>query len=150
LSYFLIFDLYFYVRPHFTITAAVAALAATLLWLDSVLNGRTLRGWELAAFLLLVMLSALIRPQSCLLMSAVGLPNLLFAAMHYCFTGRAWAGMSRRRWLSQGVFIPPALAAVVVLAGQLYDAYAYRSTPGWADFHEFNDLRAQFTDCLRA
>jgi hypothetical protein len=115
-----------------------------------VLKGRTLRGWELAAFLLLVMLSALIRLQSCLLMFAVGLPNLLFAAMHYCFTGRAWDGMSRRRWLCQAVFIPPALAAVVVLAGQLFDAYAYRFTPGWADYHEFNDLRARFTDYHRA
>lgn len=145
INFFLIFDLYFWVRPHFSITSAVAALAAVVLWIHCLDRGRC----GVSAFLLFLALiagSVLVRFEATVQMLLVAVPNLLLAA------GRPTAvpsgpGLRRAVRLSAG---PLACAAGIVVGAKVYNDHRYASTPGWQDFYEYNALRAEFTDYQRA
>jgi hypothetical protein len=137
------FDFWFWVKPHFTMTAAVAAIGAVVLWIDQVTRGQPLRGWYLVWFLMLVTLSSLVRWQSCGLILIAAFPAIVLESMPAL---RLRAG---RYWLS--VLVLPVLYAA--FAGQGVKAindWIYRADPGWAEFEEFNRVRAEFTDFERA
>jgi hypothetical protein len=80
------FDFWFWVYPRFTMTAAVAAIGAIVLWLDQLARYGRLKGVPLAWFVALVVCSSLVRWQSGALLFAAGLPAV------------AWE--SWRRWHS--------------------------------------------------
>jgi hypothetical protein len=162
-NFFLLFDLFFYVRPHFTCTSGVAALAAVALWLGQLVRGQRLRGLRLVWFFVLVGFSGLMRTENCLLMLLVAVPNSLLAGWLAQAQARIRPSdqeLSQMaapvptqpvwRWLFVAVAMPPALGALLATGLQLYNDRVYATTPGWEDFYEFNRLRAEFTDYRRA
>jgi hypothetical protein len=137
------FDFWFWVKPHFTMTAAAAAIGAAVLWIDQLTRGRPLRGSRLAWFLALITLSSLVRWQSCGLIMIAAFPAILLESMPLL------KSHGRFYWLST-LFVPLALAALAGGGVKELNDWIYRADPGWAEFEEFNKVRAEFTDFERA
>jgi hypothetical protein len=135
------FDFWFWVYPRFTMTAAVAAIGAIVLWLDQLRRHGRLKGVALAWFVSLVVCSSLVRWQSGALLLAAGLPAVAW---------ECW-----RRWHSPrelaAAFLMPSLLACLAGAGiKTANDWIYRTSPGWEHFEEFNQVRAEFLDYERA
>jgi hypothetical protein len=121
----------------FTRTAALAALAGVALLLVATVGraGAVAR----SSGLLLLLLSCLVRFESCLLLCAVLAPVLVGALL-------SPATPRRRR-----VALAGCLAGVLAGGWALgrFNLWYYERDPGWRGFYEYNALRAQFTDYFR-
>jgi hypothetical protein len=154
LNYFLVFDVYFYLRPHFAITAGVAAQAALLLWLSRLMK-RERWGWcSLLIFAGLFLMSSLIRIYSCLLIVLQALPTALFAMAAGPVSlangsSRNQAGHRTPRKVVPGLW-PLVSCLLIAAAAQIYNDHSYATSAGWEDFYRYNILRAQFTDYRQA
>jgi hypothetical protein len=149
LNLFALFELLHYAHPHFTITAAMPAQAAVLLWVDRVAKGQALGGGGFLLFVILWLLSGLVRYESFVLVMILALPPFLV------YTVRIWQRWAGTWWSKAcGWFrvaaMPFLVAGAVVQAAYWYNVHAYARSPGWEHFYEFNILRAQFTDYGRA
>lgn len=141
-NFFLVFDLYFWVRPHFSIAAVIPALAAVILWFDATSRGR-FGCPTFVLFIALVCASVLVRFEATLQMLLVAAPNLLLAGI------RPAGENSWRRLVRLGV-VPAAAVAFILVGAKAYNDHRYATTPGWEDFYEYNALRAELTDYQRA
>jgi hypothetical protein len=135
------FDFWFWVYPRFTMSAAVAAIGAVVLWLDQLVRHGRLKTVPLLWFVALVVCSSLVRWQSGALLLAAGLPAVAW---------ECW-----RRWYSLGqsatAFLMPAFLACLAAGGvKTANDWIYRTSPGWEHFQEFNQVRAEFLDYERA
>jgi hypothetical protein len=137
------FDFWFWVKPHFTITAALPAIGAVVLLIDQLTRGRPLKGRPLVWFLALIILSSMVRWQSCQLLLVAAFPVIILESIPAL---RIHGG---RYWLSL-LFAPLLLAALAGGGVKAMNDWIYRSDPGWANFDEFNKLRAEFLDFERA
>jgi hypothetical protein len=148
-AWFVAVEVTAHVCPQFSITAAAATQAAVLLWLS---RGRE-RPWNpatLAAFLGLIGLGVMIRPDHALLIGALTAPLVIANLVVLLWSGRKSEGEISFRsrlagWARRTGW--PFLAAAVVVVGLLgYQWWFYASSPGWRDFFVFNSLRGQVTD----
>ncbi len=133
------FDIWFWVRPHFTATGAVAMIGAVVLWTYYLAKERPLAGAALAWFLALVAASSLVRWQSCGLITLASAPAILWQARS------AWRRQPPRM-LARSVAAPLSLAILIPVGLTELNDYIYRCNPEWSRFYEFNKVRAVFTD----
>lgn len=144
-SYVVVFDFHAHVHPHFTVTAAMAAQAAVLLWVERAVGGRDMGAARWLSFLALVLASTLVRVEACLLIGAAAAPAVAYLAVRLALAQRggsvpAFAGA-----------VAPFIAGVLLAAAaKAYNDREYARAPGWQGFYEFNTLRAQLTDYGRA
>jgi len=141
--YLIVFDLSFYIRPNFTVTSILVVCAAVVFWVRAASERRELRTWGCLWFLLLLNVSSWIRFQGALAVVVVAAPLVLLELVRPTApTGSRWAW---RAGLA-GLWF---LGFLSMLAGKLYHDHVYRTTRGWADYEEFNRLRAEITDYHR-
>jgi hypothetical protein len=140
--YLVVFDLGFYIRPNFTETSILAACAATVLWFSAASRGRGLTTWSCLWFLMLLNVSSWVRFQGAIAVAIVAVPLVLLALIRRQPKGSRWASGGR-------LIAPWLLGCLSVLGGKLYHDHVYGTTPGWANYDEFNRLRAEITDYHR-
>jgi hypothetical protein len=151
LAYIVAFDIQFYIRPQFTMTAALAAQAAMVLWVAGTWRGEALSWPALIFFLGLMTLAAAVRFESCILVVMLAAPALVGCVVRVWRNAGAGTPWPRRlRQLVDIAGVPFAAAGLLMIGAKIYNDEAYRSQGGWSSFHDFNYLRAQFTDYDRA
>lgn len=133
LVYFAVFELSFYVRPQFTVTAALAAIAAMTLWLSRTADGRSLSRRSLAVFWALLACAVLVRMESCALVLLVCAPVVAWQAW------LAWSAGGGRA-LRQKLLLPfgGCLLGCGLLVGIHH--HHYWSQPEWHDYLEIMPL----------
>src|SRR5262249_2854335 len=128
LIFVICFDFWFWVYPRFTMTAAVAAIGAVVLWLDQLAHQGRLKGVPLLWFGALVICSSLLRWQSGAVLLAAGLPAV---ACEW------WRRGHSARELATAFLIPSLLACLVAGGVKTINDWIYRTSPGWEHFPEF-------------
>ncbi|MEE8411040.1 MAG: hypothetical protein V3S47_00955 [Acidobacteriota bacterium] len=125
---FVVFDMLMLVRPHFTLTAAIAAVAAVIL-AGSRAPGRDGPGparWVLFAGLWIA--AAAIRHESAVLVYLLSIPPALVPLL------RAWREGGARLAVRR-IVLPMAVAAIIVVSLHGYNRMRYE-VPEWRDFTE--------------
>jgi hypothetical protein len=135
LIFLIFFGLPCLVMPQFTRVAFTASLAGLLLLLTAA-DARTALRLAVPAGLML-MLGSLIRLESCWLACIVLSPALVYS----------WLSGPVRRTGLQVLVLAGALA--LGFGADRLNGWYYSRDEGWAQFYEFNALRAQFTDYSR-
>ncbi len=125
---FVVFDLLMLVRPHFTLTSAIAAIAAVILLWDGLgKEAKPGRGrWLL--FALLWLLAAVVRHESALLIYGLFLPPALVAGIRMRRDKGALHALRR-------IGLPLALTGILLAALHGYNRLRY-DVPEWRDFME--------------
>lgn len=130
----LLCDTYFLLNITFTMIAAFATLAGLCLVMTGVQSPLPLRKGLFGPGLVLVLLASLIRFKAMLLMSGLILPMLLFFIHPARLKKQAFAF---------------GLLAILVLGGILFDSSYLQTSPDWAAFQKYNEVRTQLHDTPR-
>ena len=146
LLYVAAFDLYLYVNAQFTVTAAVAAQAAVMLWLESADRGRRLGPIRTALFLGLLACSVMIRDHSCFMMLLVAIPAVVGILARRLTEPAVPPAAPRPLWTLRTCLLPLALGGVLTAALTWYNAHVYRSHAEWRDVYRYNALKSLIID----
>lgn len=145
--YMLIFDIYFYLRPQFTVTGGLAAASAFLLWTERADRGAAMTTGGLALFLALVSLAAMTRMDSARMIFALSSPCAAFLAARAAVLARcAGQGVKEASIGVARLCFPLVLALAAISSLSLVNARAYDRTAGYSDFYRYNKLSAYFLD----
>ncbi len=125
---FVVFDMLMLIRPHFTLTAAIAAIAAVILASDRTTErpGPSPARWALVAGLWTV--AAAIRHESVVLVYLLAMPPAVVLLLGAWREGGARLAVRR-------VVLPLSVAAIIVASLHGYNRVRY-DVPEWRDFIE--------------
>ena len=131
------FDVDFYVNPQFTVTAALAAIAAVLLAIGWTERGCPRAALALPAIVALLAVSALIRAEACGMIALLGAPAAGFEIV------RLVRSAPRLLWRA---LAPWVLGGAVCTGLVAYHQYEYMRHPEWRDFYRYNVLKSKLID----
>jgi len=127
----LLFGVFYFLRPTFTITAAVAATGGAALLCPTSMRKGPMAWRQAVASVLLLTLGGLIRIHSFYLVAAFVIP-LAFAGFFL-----------RRRYIATTPFL---VAFAVIFAAQTYNLFCYRSIDEFKTYMRIDRIRRRFHD----